>query len=72
MPFTSLLSVTVGHECIRFQGEGHRLIADRRLHMFTIHTYIKSRLIYVSLSFWRQIQMTLTGRGTRIVTPLLQ
>ena len=35
VPFTSPLSVTVGHEHIRFQGEGHRSIADRRLHMFT-------------------------------------
>ena len=33
VPFTSPLSVTVGHERIRFQGEGHRSIADRRLHM---------------------------------------
>ena len=38
MPFTCPLSVTVGHERIRFQGEGHRSIADRRLHMLlTIH-----------------------------------
>ena len=37
MPFTtSPLSVTVGHERIRFQGEGHRSIADRRLHMFLV------------------------------------
>ena len=34
VPFTSPLSGTVGHEHIRFQGEGHRSIADRRLHMF--------------------------------------
>ena len=34
VPFTSPLSVTVGHLRIRFHGEGHRSIADRRLHMF--------------------------------------
>ena len=34
MPFTGLLSVTVGHLRIRFHGEGHSSIADRRLHMF--------------------------------------
>ena len=39
MPFTSPLSVTVGHLRIRFHGEGHRSIADRRLHMFKICTF---------------------------------
>ena len=36
MPFTGPLSVTVGHLRIRFHGEGHRSIADRRLHMFRV------------------------------------
>ena len=34
VPFTCLLSVTIGQKRIWFRGEGHRSIADRRLHMF--------------------------------------
>ena len=46
MPFTSPLSGTVGHEHIRFQGEGHRSIADRRLHMLVINGKRSSDLIF--------------------------
>ena len=41
VPFTSPLSVTVGHERIRFQGKGHRSIADRRLHMLNSMRQLK-------------------------------
>ena len=36
VPFTCQLSVTIGQKRIWFRGEGHRSIADRRLHMFRI------------------------------------
>ena len=50
VPFTSPLSVTVGHLRIRFHGEGHCSIADRRLHILinkslSLHLDVKTNLI---------------------------
>ena len=54
VPFTSPLSVTVGHLRIRFHGEGHRSIADRRLHMLAINDKRSSDLVFQHIAeiFW--------------------
>ena len=38
VPVTGQLSITIVQKHIWFRGEGHRSIADRRLHMFQNHT----------------------------------
>ena len=61
MPFTSPLSGTVGHERIRFQGEGHRSIADRRLHMLSKNSKRSSDLVFQHIAeiFWIFTLLTL-------------
>ena len=56
VPFTGPLSVTIGQKRIWFRGEGHRSIADRRLHMFNKNFKIHKILYNTKIAQWYIMQ----------------